>query len=88
MPRPHAVLTHLCAVVARGLALAPQDRDAPGYTDTPLLPGGKWRVHDSGRLRPAGVQSFGCGKAPSDELFGGRIAVSFIVGIVSDYIPL
>ena len=24
----------------------------PGYSDTPYLPGGKWRVHDSARPRP------------------------------------
>lgn len=24
----------------------------PGYTDTPLLPGGKWRVHDANRPNP------------------------------------
>lgn len=24
----------------------------PGYTDTPFLPGGKWRVHDAARPRP------------------------------------
>jgi hypothetical protein len=26
-----------------------------GYTDTPMLPGGKWHVHDSGRPQPAAV---------------------------------
>lgn len=45
-----------------------------GYTDTPMLPGGKWRVHDDTRPRPkvvtAGEKS---GEAPSDAiiLFNG-----------------
>ncbi len=28
---------------------------APGYTDTPFLPGGEYRVHDADRPRPAAV---------------------------------
>ena len=50
-----------------------------GYDDTPFLPGGKWRVHDSKRVRPRAVTSgtFSTqdapGQPPSDAivLFNG-----------------
>jgi hypothetical protein len=50
-----------------------------GYTDTPMLPGGKWHVHDSGRPQPRAVDPGTCstqdlpGKPPSDAaiLFDG-----------------
>lgn len=52
-----------------------QQHAAPtGYTDTPYLPGGKWRVHDDTRPRPAVVTpgSFPTdaqrGAAPSDAI--------------------
>jgi len=72
-------LAPLSLVAALGLALAPQQGQAPGYTDTPLLPGGEWHVHDSRRPSPVAVQSFGCGKAPSDAivLFDGSEASLF-----------
>ena len=47
---------------------------ATGYTDTPFLPGGKWRVHDDARPRPAVITpgSFPTdtqrGAAPSDAI--------------------
>src|SRR5437773_9612054 len=52
---------------------------AVGYTDTPMLPGGKWHVHDPDRPQPKVVTSgtFSTpktpGKPPSDAivLFGG-----------------
>ena len=56
-------------------------KDYPaGYTDTPLLPGGKWRVHDINRPRPRvvtpGTASSGdqAGRPPSDAivLFNGK----------------
>jgi len=51
-----------------------------GYTDTPLLPGGKWHVHDPNRPQPAIVTPGTCstqeapGKPPSDAvvLFDGK----------------
>ena len=56
-------------------------KDYPtGYSDTPLLPGGKWRVHDIRRPRPrvvtpgtAGTQNQ-AGRPPSDAivLFNGK----------------
>lgn len=55
------------------------DAPKPGYKDTPLLPGGKWHVHDSDRPQPPVVTpgSFSTpdapGKPPSDAvvLFNG-----------------
>lgn len=43
---------------------------AQGYDDTPMLPGGHWRVHDSKRPQPTVVTP---GPVPSDAkvLFGG-----------------
>lgn len=57
-----------------------QSHDALGYTDTPMLPGGKWHVHDPARPRPRVVTpgSFSTndlpGKPPSDAivLFDGK----------------
>ncbi len=40
----------------------------PGYTDTPVIPGTKWRVHDAHRPRPAVVQPGSAGKPPSDAI--------------------
>jgi hypothetical protein len=45
-----------------------------GYEDTPMLPGGKWRVHDGTRPQPAAVETATTpGAAPADAqvLFGG-----------------
>jgi hypothetical protein len=40
-----------------------------GYTNTPWLPGGKWRVHDQHRPRPTVVQpGESVGQAPSDAI--------------------
>ncbi|TAN36240.1 MAG: DUF1080 domain-containing protein [Verrucomicrobia bacterium] len=47
-----------------------------GYTDTPFLPGGQWRVHDLNRPRPQAVQSgpFQTEAPPADAivLFDGK----------------
>jgi hypothetical protein len=50
-----ALTALLClpACSAPAQAPAPQDHDAPvGYSDTPLLPDGRWRVHDIDRPVP------------------------------------
>ncbi len=59
----------------RALRAPQQDGHAlPGYTDTPLLPGGKWHVHDPNRPRPPVVTPGTAstaeqpGRAPSDAL--------------------
>jgi hypothetical protein len=52
-----------------------QPEKKPGYTDTPLLPGQPWRVHDSGRPHPNMVTPGSVpGAPPSDAivLFGGK----------------
>ena len=42
---------------------------ATGYTDTPFLPGGKWRVHDDARPRPVVVTpGKTASEAPSDAI--------------------
>ena len=53
------------------------DKVSPiGYTDTPFLPGGKWRVHDINRPRPQAVQPgpFKSEAPPADAiiLFDGK----------------
>ena len=61
------------AVLAAVSAAAAQDR--PGFRDTPLLPGGQWRVHDADRPDPVVVTPGATvGAAPSDAivLFDGR----------------
>ncbi len=52
-----------------------------GYADTPMLPGGKWRVHDDTRPRPKVVTAGKkVGEAPSDAivLFDGTKRLSKI----------
>lgn len=69
MPRRlTALVTRLSPLVALALALLPQEGGAPGYSDTPFLPGGKWRVHDSARPSPEGVHTLPVGAPPSDAL--------------------
>ena len=77
-----AVLLALpAAVPAQQAAPAPSAAAAiDGYRDTPLLPGGKWHVHDPDRPQPAvvapgtGSTPDAPGKPPSDAvvLFDGK----------------
>lgn len=68
----------LLAFVAPLCALAAEKKEVfpIGYDDTPLIvPGGKWKVHDIDRPRPAAVKpGRGPGDAPADAimLFDGR----------------
>jgi len=73
----------LLAVVVSGgniVVLAAAEHPAVGYTDTPMLPGGKWHVHDPDRPQPRVVTpgTFSTpttpGQAPSDAilLFDGK----------------
>jgi hypothetical protein len=75
-------LTLVLGVLALALSLATrtmrsrQDHDHPpvGYTDTPQLPGQKWRVHDIDRPQPT-VVTPGTGSAPPSDaivLFDGK----------------
>jgi len=83
--RPPFLLCVLLAALTLGTSWA-EDKAKPakpkpipptGYTDTPMIPGQKWRVHDDNRPRPAVVtpgESFSHGApAPSDAvvLFDG-----------------
>jgi hypothetical protein len=73
----------LATLTAAGLALllhsgakapaAAQDHPI-GYRDTPLLPGGKWHVHDPDRPPPRVVGTGALGSPPSDAivLFDGK----------------
>src|SRR5207302_7025275 len=71
------VLTFIClALLGTGVMLvaeAQQERKL-GYTDTPFLPGGKWRVHDGNRPQPKiidpGTSSTpeAAGRPPSDAI--------------------
>ena len=48
---------------------APPKSHPTGYTDTPMLPGGKWRVHDDTRPRPEVVTpGRAASGAPSDAM--------------------
>ena len=69
----------VCALVLAGVIWAPgpkaaADRNPVGYTDTPYLPGGKWRVHDPDRPHPRVVTpgAFSTqeqpGRPPSDAI--------------------
>ncbi|MBI3819559.1 MAG: DUF1080 domain-containing protein [Planctomycetes bacterium] len=63
------------ALLAGGIlhASAAQDHKV-GYDDTPMLPDGKWRVHDSKRPRPPVITPGDASAAPSDAivLFDGK----------------
>jgi hypothetical protein len=61
------------------LPLAAQDKpkQGPGYTDTPLIPGQEWRVHDATRPHPQVLAPLPAGEpvpVPTDAivLFGGE----------------
>ena len=83
MFRSVTVLSLAAVAALAGAAVAQQPAARPGsgrgYKDTPMLPGGKWRVHDSERPSPrvvtpgAASTQESAGKAPSDAvvLFGG-----------------
>src|SRR5687768_9696634 len=67
------------ASVSAGLALMAgmpaTAQERPGFKDTPMLPGGKWRVHDSDRPAPTVVTPAAePGGPPADAviLFDGR----------------
>ena len=63
-----------------GPAQSAQHDSGMGYEDTPMLPGGKWHVHDAKRPQPAKVTAGTCstqeraGLPPSDAevLFDGK----------------
>ncbi|MBI1333484.1 MAG: DUF1080 domain-containing protein [Armatimonadetes bacterium] len=71
------VLSRLSATAGGFLlgGLVSRGAEAQGYDDTPMLPGGHWRVHDSKRPQPTVITPGAvAGAAPSDAvvLFGGK----------------
>ena len=59
---------------ASTMACTGSAQDKPGYTDTPILPDGKWRVHDPDRPYPEVVTPGAVPGAPSSDavvLFDG-----------------
>lgn len=70
-----AILSALSVAGAAAQAPAKRTSKHPGYTDTPVLPGQKWKVHDSGRPLPYRVTPGAKpGDPPSDAvvLFNGK----------------
>jgi len=73
------VLTFSVVVISASLAVS-QEKPKIGYKDTPMLPGGKWRVHDGDRPQPPIVTPGTSstqeepGRPPSDAvvLFDGK----------------
>jgi hypothetical protein len=56
-------------VLCLATLLTAQQQNRPGYTDTPILPGQKWHVHDSGRPHPNSVTpGKTLGAPPSDAI--------------------
>lgn len=80
---------HVVAVAQEAAAPA---KSATGYTDTPFLPGGKWRVHDDTRPRPTVVTpGETAASAPSDAivLFNGEGLDQWIMdkdGVPADWV--
>ena len=71
---PICLLSATCLCLAAAL-LAQQKKAGPGYTDTPMLPGQHWHVHDPNRPHPNPVMpGKALGEAPSDAtvLFDGH----------------
>ena len=68
------LLCGLLLVPAVLLANTRQEKHPTGYTDTPIIPGTKWHVHDPDRQPPAAVTPGTNGSAPSDALvlFDGK----------------
>jgi hypothetical protein len=68
MKSAHRTVPILAGLTLVGLALGSQEK-RPGYDDTPVLPGQKWKVHDSERPRPAMVEPASeAGGPPADAL--------------------
>jgi hypothetical protein len=74
MERPTFAWIALCGTIAAASLVIGQETARPklGYKDTPMLPGGKWHVHDGDRPQPP-VVTAEPGAPPSDAvvLFDG-----------------
>ena len=71
IPISSSVVVLACVAL---VALAQQDKPKLGFKDTPMLPGGKWHVHDGDRPQPPIVTPGKPGEPPSDAvvLFDGK----------------
>ncbi len=80
MSRKTPAFLATAVAIAIAAAATGQDRPKVGFQDTPLLPGGKWHVHDGRRPQPAVVEPGTAstqeapGRPPSDAvvLFDGK----------------
>jgi hypothetical protein len=72
----------LAGLTAASLIQADDNKPAPtGYSDTPVIPGTKWRVHDIDRPRPQpATPADKPGEAPADAivLFDGKNGDAFV----------
>jgi len=71
------IIRTMAALAIAAIALPAAAQDKPGFKDTPVLPGGQWRVHDADRPAPAVVAPAKApGGAPADAivLFDGKSA--------------
>ncbi|MBI5386795.1 MAG: DUF1080 domain-containing protein [Verrucomicrobia bacterium] len=70
--KQHTLLAVLLAASAAALSNARAGEAPVGYTDTPMLPGGKWHVHDPDRPQPRlvkpGAKFSDLAPAPSDAI--------------------
>lgn len=75
------LLLLVLAVISQAVSAAEADKPSPiGYSDTPVIPGQKWKVHDIDRPRPEAVKPGDKpGAPPSDAivLFDGTSTDAF-----------
>ena len=81
LPMNKAFLSSLPLLLSASLVMCQDDKPSPiGYSDTPVIPGTKWKVHDIDRPRPEVVTPGAkLGDAPSDAiiLFDGKSTEAF-----------
>src|SRR5436853_7771133 len=72
---PRTALAVFCGMALTAFVVAADDpppANTEGFTDTPMLPGGKWHIHDPNRPQPPIVtpgKAFSQGaNAPSDAI--------------------
>ncbi|HXX94130.1 MAG TPA: DUF1080 domain-containing protein, partial [Planctomycetota bacterium] len=68
-------VTGAAAVAVLVGALAAQDKKKEGYTDTPVITGQKWKVHDADRPAPVVVtpgKEYGAPPSDAIVLFDGK----------------
>ncbi len=75
-PLMNIKLLILPPILAAAIAIAAEEKPSPlGYSDTPTIPGTKWKVHDIDRPAPPVVKPGAkLGEAPSDAIiiFNGK----------------